>query len=172
MNDKIVYRAAERSRPGRKLRLIHSTADKNSREESLDPAIDSRKERQAHLRAELTSSIFADGSAIAAALATAHTDGSIGLSIIGVEPEHALRLADGLDQLSQRLRLHAQRESPKPRHQGSASLAIVFALGFAALTYVNDIAWIDAALSVAAQLTSAWIAQTKTKHIRKRQSTL
>ncbi|MFM0736792.1 hypothetical protein PQQ51_06060 [Paraburkholderia xenovorans] len=172
MNDKIVYGAAERSQQGRKLRLIHSTADKTSREKSHDPAIDSRKERQAHLCAELTSSIFADGSAIAAALATAHADGSIGLSIIGVEPEHALQLADGLDQLSQRLRLHAQRESPKPRHQGSTSLAIVFALGFAALTYVNDIAWIDAALSVAAQLTSAWIAQTKTKHIRRRQSIL
>lgn len=169
MNDKIVYGAAERSRQGRKLSLVHSTADKNSPEGTLNPAIDFQKERQAHLRAELTSSIFADGSAIAAALATAHTDGSIGLSIIGVEPEHALRLADGLDQLSHRLRLHAQRESPKPKHRGAAPIAIVCALSFAALTYVNDIAWIDAALSIAAQLASAWISQSKPKHIRRRQ---
>jgi hypothetical protein len=170
MNDKILCGAVEKSRQGRKLRLVHSTADKNSPEDALNPAIDFQKERQAHLRAELTSSIFADGSAIAAALATTHTDGSIGLSIIGVEPEHALRLADGLDQLSQRLRLHAQRKSPKPKHRGAAPIAIVCALSFAALTYVNDIAWIDAALSIAAQLVSAGIAQKASKYIRRRES--
>jgi hypothetical protein len=166
MNDKTVYGAAERSRPGRKLRLVHSTADKNFPEDALNPAVDFQKERQAHLRTEVTKNILADGSAIAAALATAHTDGSIGLSIIGVEPEHALRLADGLDQLSQRLRLHAQREPPRPKHRGAAPIAVVCALGFAALTYVNDVAWIDAALSIAAQLASAWISQSKSKDIR------
>lgn len=113
--------------------------------------------RQQHLKTEIGRHVFAANSPIAAAAAFVSADGEIELSIIGVEPELASDLADGLDRLADRLRAHERRTRRNGRQDGRIFLPALAALPFAALTYINDIAWLDAVLIIAAQIASAWL---------------
>ncbi|ALP62804.1 hypothetical protein [Paraburkholderia caribensis] len=72
----------------------------------------------------------------------------------------AASLSHELRTLANALDAHAKRNSRRKTHQrGYAPLAVLASLSFVAATYFNDIAWLDAALSLAAQLTAIFLAK-------------
>jgi hypothetical protein len=159
MKENLKFEARPGNPAAAKLRLVHPAG--SPRRES-PPAPDTPLlARQSLLRDEVTSRLLGDDCPTAAAFVFACPDGATELSLVGVEPEQAEMLADGLEQLASRLRLHAKRRSVRPKIEGSASIATIAALAFAAMTYINDIAWLDAALSVAAQITTAWLGRSR-----------
>lgn len=156
MKEKLKFEGHARNPEAASLHLVHTTA-LPQRELSL-AADNSLLARQSLLRSEITSHILEHDCPIAAALVVIRPDGATELSIVGVEPEQAGGLADGLDQLATRLRLHAKRRPVRPTMRGAASVTAIATLAFAMVTYVNDIAWLDATLSLVAQITAAWLA--------------
>ncbi len=163
MKENLTFEVQPRNPATANLRLVHTTS--HPRRESSPSPNEFLLARQSLVRDEVTSRLLRDDCPTAAAFVAACPDGVIELSLIGVEPEQALMLANGLEQLASRLRLHAKRRPVRPKIEGAASITTVAALAFAATTYINDIAWLDAALSVAAQLTAAWfVCRRKSTH--------
>jgi len=92
--------------------------------------------------------------AIAYASVLLSRDGSITLSASGVEPEFAPAIGSALLALRDRINSHAASHRPRPRgYGGFANLMPVISIAFMAATYLNEVAWVDAALSFAAQIT-------------------
>lgn len=106
-----------------------------------------------HLRA-LSSTI--DRCGVAVATVVLMRDGSIDLTGIGVEPEYTSLVASGLETLANALRARRPNRKPKPKWRGSVSVQLAATIAFMAATYMNDIAWLDAVLSLFAQLTAGY----------------
>lgn len=156
MNDKTLPHSAKRNQIAGELRLVHSDKGSSRPPETASPDATPTQARLAHLRAELHQQVFLNDTALAAAIAVAHSDGAIDLSIIGVEPEQANQLADGLERLANRLRSHASLRPNLRKSRGAVVSSLACMLAFAALAYFNDVAWIDAVLSIAAQVASTY----------------
>lgn len=93
--------------------------------------------------------------AIAYAAVLLSEDGTITLSAAGVEPEFTPALESALAQLQGTVRSHGKRHRKRPKgHSGFSSLLPLLSTAFLAATYVNDIALLDVALCLAAQLTA------------------
>ncbi|MFM0660114.1 hypothetical protein [Paraburkholderia sediminicola] len=158
MKEKLKIEDHAKSPEAPNLRLIHtSAAHPHEPSRTQDSPLQAR---QSLLQSEITSRVLGPDGPTTAALVLIRPDGATELSIIGAEPEQADILADGLDQLSARLRLHAKRRPIRTKIRGAVSIAALTVLAFTAMTYVNDIAWIDAALSLAAQITAAWLVRS------------
>jgi len=100
--------------------------------------------------------------------------GHIGISATGIEPEMAVAIADELRQLANTIELHQHQERRRrfARHeQGYASLAALAGLAFIAATYLNPLDWLDAALSLAAQVTAAILSIQSTRKAPNRATT-
>jgi hypothetical protein len=83
-------------------------------------------------------------------------DGSTDLSAVGVEPEYTSLVTSGLETLANALLLRRSGRTPKPKWRGSLSFQLAACLAFMAATYLNDIAWLDALLSLLAQLSASY----------------
>ncbi|MBY4866764.1 hypothetical protein K6W76_09610 [Burkholderia anthina] len=93
--------------------------------------------------------------AVAAALVLLRADGTLDSTSTGLEAEFIPFLVRGLTSLVGKLKSPRRPSATSPRQGGNASLAAITTIGFVAATYLNDYAWIDAALSVAAQVCAA-----------------
>ncbi|WP_213778858.1 hypothetical protein [Caballeronia sp. dw_276] len=95
---------------------------------------------------------------VAAAIVLLHADGTTHTSAIGIEPEYAAFVLRGFDRLISAIKGNAPPAQQPPRQRGFVTTAGLIAIAFAAATYINDIAWLDAALSIAGQIvaTYAW----------------
>ncbi len=98
---------------------------------------------------------------IAAALAALRPDGSVDILIADVEPEFADALADGLETIAQRLRAHARKRFRGRADSGFASLAVLLPVVFAIATYFNEVAWLDAAITLASHFSAFLILPAK-----------
>ncbi|RQR37836.1 hypothetical protein [Burkholderia sp. Bp9142] len=85
--------------------------------------------------------------------------GHLGISAAGIEPEMAAAIADELRQLATTIEQHKERERqrrpPRRFERGYSSVAALAGIAFIVATYINPFDWLDAALSLAAQLTTA-----------------
>lgn len=98
--------------------------------------------------------------AVAAATAYITADGTVGTAAAGIEPVMAAVLASELRSLTALLDRHAStppRTRNRRRQRGSGIAILISAVGFIAATYINDVAWIDAVLSLAAQIVAAML---------------
>jgi len=91
-------------------------------------------------------------SAIACASALLQEDGTVHISAKGIDPDIATRIADALDVLSEAVRCHALKTPQHTRQRGSGTVSLSIIIGFMAAAFLNQIAWIDAALILGAQL--------------------
>ncbi|MFL9899038.1 hypothetical protein PQR71_12890 [Paraburkholderia fungorum] len=91
-------------------------------------------------------------SLVAAAIVLLRSDGSLDTSATGVEVEYAPFLMRGLNALSATINRNTNRQRRDPAQGGSVLFPVITAIGFMAATYINEYAWLDAALSLAAQL--------------------
>ncbi|KVD73988.1 hypothetical protein WS62_07790 [Burkholderia sp. ABCPW 14] len=72
----------------------------------------------------------------------------------------AASIADELRSLAALIEQHQQRTHEKGKRQrGDCSLFILATLAFMSATYLNQVDWIDAALSIAAQVSAALFAR-------------
>ncbi|MFM0283209.1 hypothetical protein P0D75_34910 [Paraburkholderia sediminicola] len=84
-------------------------------------------------------------------------DGTITLAATGIEPEFTPAINAGLLRLRKRINSHGGHHPLAPRHLGGfARLTPLFSLACMAASYINTVAWIDAALSLAAQVGVAY----------------
>lgn len=90
--------------------------------------------------------------AVAAAIVLLRSDGTLDTSAIGVETEYISFLTRGLDAISATINRNSGRRRSAPLQKGYALIPVISAIGFMAATYLNEYAWLDAALSLAAQL--------------------
>jgi hypothetical protein len=91
--------------------------------------------------------------AIAFAVVLLSQDGTITLAATGIEPEFTPTISAGLLRLRKRINSHGNTHFPPPRRLGGfTGLIPLFSLACMAATYVNTVAWVDAALSLIAQL--------------------
>jgi hypothetical protein len=91
--------------------------------------------------------------AVAVAAAFIDADGHVGVAAAGIEPEMAACLARELRILAATLDTHSLKQPQRnPRQRGGAATALLIAVCFAAAAYINDIAWLDAVISIAAQI--------------------
>ncbi|MDR6408522.1 UNVERIFIED_ORG: hypothetical protein ABIC62_001912 [Burkholderia sp. 1595] len=157
MKEKLKFEEHARKRAAARLRLVKTDAAPSHEPSYVQDT--HLQARQSLFRSEIASRMLGHDCPTTGALVLIGPDGAIEMSIIGAEPEQSDLLADGLDQLSARLRLHAKRRPLRNKIRGAASIAALTALAFSTLAFVNSIAWIDAALSIAAQITAAWLAQ-------------
>ena len=96
--------------------------------------------------------------AIAYASVLLSQDGTITVSASGIEPEFAPAIDAALDRLRRQIQEHGTRRMTAQKgRRGSAQLATILSIAFMAATYVNGIAWLDAAMSLAAQLTMGYV---------------
>jgi hypothetical protein len=93
--------------------------------------------------------------AIAFASVYLSADGSITLAASGIEPEFSPAIASALLTLRRRIQAHQPKSVAAPK--GSATPAILLSIAFAAATYFNQLAWLDATLSVAGHLVVGWL---------------
>lgn len=97
-----------------------------------------------------------DTAPIAAVLVSLRADGTVDLVTAEVEPEFAEALSDGLAAAAHRVRSHGHMRAGRSGNEtGAATLFALISLAFIAATYLNDVAWIDAVLSAAAQVTAS-----------------
>ncbi|MDR3386907.1 MAG: hypothetical protein P4L92_07625 [Rudaea sp.] len=100
---------------------------------------------------------------VAAVLVSLRADGTVDMLTAEVEPEFIPALTDGLELATTRLRRHSRACSQRRRSElGQASLTMFISLLFIAATYSNDIAWIDAALSLVAQVSACLLTRRRT----------
>jgi hypothetical protein len=88
---------------------------------------------------------------VAAALVSLRADGSVDLLTVDIEPAFIDSMVEGLEILTERLRAHG-RSRQRPNWHGESgfgTLLTLIPLVIAAATYINDVAWIDAALTLA-----------------------
>ncbi|CAE6693126.1 hypothetical protein LMG22931_00468 [Paraburkholderia nemoris] len=91
--------------------------------------------------------------AIAFAVVLLSQDGTVTLAATGIEPEFTPAISAGLLRLRKRINSHGDHHPEPPRRLGGFSgLIPVFSLACMAATYLNTVAWVDAALSLAAQI--------------------
>lgn len=96
--------------------------------------------------------------AIAYAAILLSEDGSITLSANGIEPEFAPAISSALASLRDRITSYATHSPSRPRsYSGFARLAPLISMAFMAATYINQVAWIDAALSIASQFAVSYV---------------
>ncbi|MFM0595349.1 hypothetical protein [Paraburkholderia dilworthii] len=82
------------------------------------------------------------------------------IAAAGIEPEMALPFARELHEIATVIGQHRFSKARRSNAQrGVASMLMLSAIGFAAATYINEIAWVDAALSIAAQAAVAYISR-------------
>ncbi|MGQ7939100.1 hypothetical protein [Paraburkholderia sp. D1E] len=99
---------------------------------------------------------------VAAVLVSLRADGTVDMLAADVEPEFIPALTDGLEAATTRLRRHSRACSERRRSElGQASLTTFIPLLFIAVTYINDIAWIDAALSLVAQVSACLLTRRR-----------
>jgi len=110
--------------------------------------------RQRAVREHLIALASRDGeeSAIACASALLQEDGTVDIADKGIDPDIATRIADALDVLSETVRCHALKPPRRTSQRGSGTASLSIIIGFMAAAFVNQIAWIDAALILGAQL--------------------
>jgi hypothetical protein len=95
-------------------------------------------------------------SAVAVALVLLRSDGTIDTSAIGLEPEYLPFIVRGLKGLTTRLSNPTlAKRGGITGQRGAAAISIASALAFGAATYINEYAWLDAALTLAAQIFAA-----------------
>lgn len=97
---------------------------------------------------------------LAAAIVVLRSDGQLSSVTEAIEPEQADIIADGLEDLARRLRSKC-RKSRDPSQRGFGRMGSILSLLFMAATYINENAAIDAALSLAAQVTIAITARPR-----------
>jgi hypothetical protein len=117
--------------------------------------------RRASVRHTLMSHLDARATApVAAALVSLRADGSFDILTADIEPEFIDSMVDGLENLAEQLRWHALRTRRRRtrRDAGATTLLALVPILFAVATYINEVAWVDSALNLAAQLTTALIA--------------
>lgn len=120
------------------------------------PAATNLEARHLRIASHLSTRLESNGPpAVAAALVLLRADGSLDSTSTGLEAEFVPFLIRGLISLAGKLKSPRRPSATPPRQGGNASLAAITAIGFIAATYVNDYAWLDAALSVAAQVCAA-----------------
>ena len=79
-------------------------------------------------------------------------DGTITSAAGGIEREFSPVIASALRTLTSRVQAHQWTPAPK----GSAAPLLLVSIAFAAATYINQIAWLDATLSVAGHVIVGW----------------
>lgn len=142
-------------------------AQKFTATESHTPDCDGRYKRIEDTRSSAIAQFDALRSpAIAYAAILLSEDGSITLSASGIEPEFAPAISSALASLRDRITSHATHYPVQPRSYGGfARLLPLVSMAFMAATYINQIAWIDAALSIASQFTVGYLlSRTRRRH--------
>ncbi|WP_124829222.1 MULTISPECIES: hypothetical protein [unclassified Burkholderia] len=120
------------------------------------PAAANLEARHLRIASHLSTRLESNGPhAVAAALVLLRADGSLDSTSTGLETEFIPLLVRGLTSLAGKLKSPRRTSATSPRQRGNASLAAITTIGFVAATYLNDYAWLDAALSVAAQVCAA-----------------
>lgn len=105
-----------------------------------------------------------DSPAAAAALVAVDTTGNIRLITSGIEPEMAYCVADELRKLATRIEEFGSRHRRQKRSQrGFGTTAALATIAIAAATYVNDVAWIDVALSLTSHVIGALIGRSRSR---------
>jgi prephenate dehydratase len=138
---------------------------RDARDASGESTTSAHAKRIAHVKNHVIKRLESrDSPAVAAAAAFVDADGNLGITAAGIEPEMAASLAHELHALANKIESHAaahtRRRAPKSRTQrGAAGLLLISAVGFIAATYVNEVAWLDAALSLAAQLSASFLSR-------------
>ncbi|NIF80157.1 hypothetical protein F3J20_22645 [Paraburkholderia sp. Cy-641] len=105
---------------------------------------------------------------IAAALASLRSDGSVDMVIADVEPEFADALADGLEAIAQRLRKHATHRDGHRSTSGRSRLELLLPVALASASYVNNAAWLDAVIVIAAHLSAFLFLPTEVRQLIRR----
>lgn len=103
--------------------------------------------------------------AIAFAVVLLSQDGTVTLAATGIEPEFTPAISAGLLRLRKVINSHGDNHPPPRRHGGFTSLVPLFSLACMAATYLNTVAWIDAALSLTAQVGISY-AMTRLRPLR------
>lgn len=124
------------------------------------PSENDRLLRQRAIREHLVS-LACDNtdSPIAAAVAILQSDGTVKISARGIDPDIAMQMSDALDGLSNTVRMHALAPRRRPHQGGFVNISFALMLGFIAADFINQVAWIDAALMLAAQLIASYLAR-------------
>lgn len=122
---------------------------------STTSATSSQQERVDRVREAVLAQIDSLGSPpIAFATVLLSQDGTVTLAATGIEPEFAPAIESGLLDLQSRIRAHRLRNQPRPRGSaGRIGMIPLLSTAFLAAIFINQIAWVDVALSLAAQLT-------------------
>ena len=103
-----------------------------------------------------------DSPAAAAALVAVDTTGNIRLITSGIEPEMAYSVADELRKLATRIEEFGSQHRRQRRSQrGFGTSAALTTIAIAAATYLNDVPWIDVALSLTSHAIGALINRSK-----------
>jgi hypothetical protein len=102
-----------------------------------------------------------DAQPLALAMVVLRTDGRIASVTEAIEPEQARIFADELEAFAAKLRERAGIPPRSPRQRGICTLSTIASLLFMAATYINENALVDAALSLAAQLTAIALARSR-----------
>lgn len=102
-----------------------------------------------------------DAPAVAAAMVYLDAHGRIGVAAAGIDPELAPTIAQELRNVARVVEHHHFVHRKKYyRQRGNTSLLLLSAIGFIAATYVNEIAWLDAALSCCAQIMAIYLTRS------------
>lgn len=154
MKTKTNQRAEGGGLPGTSTRPFLRLASNNGARFSPADAGHLSETRRASVRKTLVAHLDDPASApVAAVLVSLRADGTVDMLAADVEPEFTPALIDGLKLASERLRQHGKAHSERRRNElGRASPATFIPLLFIAATYINEVAWIDAALSLIAQV--------------------
>lgn len=99
--------------------------------------------------------------AVAAALVLLRSDGTLDTSATGIEPEYVPFLTRGLHSITSTLQNHGLRHGRAPSQRGIAAVSLLSAIAFMAATYINEYAWLDAVLSLVAQVCAAYFGRRR-----------
>lgn len=134
--------------------------ENHSRDTHGDATIARAEAVRRHIRQTLL-----DSTSPTVAAATVYIDarGHVGISAAGIEPEMAVAIADELRQLAITIEQHQNRERrrrPSRRREGGyTNLAALAGIAFIVATYVNPFDWLDAALSLGAQVSAIFLSR-------------
>ncbi|WP_133167942.1 hypothetical protein [Burkholderia gladioli] len=96
----------------------------------------------------------------AAALVAIDIAGRVKLMASGIEPEMAARVAEGLRDLADRIdRFGAPRTAPMHNQRGVGTLGAIATIAIAAASYINEVAWVDVALTLASHALGAYLSR-------------
>lgn len=101
-----------------------------------------------------------DAPVVAAAMVYLDSNGRIGVAAAGIEPEMTDPFSHELREVAQIVERHnVARRRRNSGQRGIASLLTVTTIGFVAASYINEIAWVDAALTLVGQLIAAYLTE-------------